>query len=142
MDIIAVIIALIVPIGVAIWTVRSSAKDTAKQITALEESTTKQIESVKELARIQIEITKIQLQKELRETRSYYLQVAKKSSNAIDDHFTYLGMPYDQVVEKMHDNREKMNNLTLEQVFYSKKVAWTDNYLKRVEQLEKELENA
>ena len=37
MDIIAVIIALIVPVGVAIWTVRSSAKDTAKQIAALEE---------------------------------------------------------------------------------------------------------
>ena len=48
MELAAIIIALIVPIGIAIWTVRSSAKDTAKQIAALEESTTKQIESIKE----------------------------------------------------------------------------------------------
>ena len=55
MELVAIIIALIVPIGVAVWTVRSSAKDTAKQIAALEESTTKQIESIKELARLQMD---------------------------------------------------------------------------------------
>ena len=78
MELVAIIIALIVPIGVAVWTVRSSAKDTAKQIAALEESTTKQIESIKELARIQIEITSIQLQKELTEARTGYLQASEK----------------------------------------------------------------
>jgi ABC-type bacteriocin/lantibiotic exporter with double-glycine peptidase domain len=57
MELVAIIIALIVPIGVAIWTVRSSAKDTAKQIAALEESTTKQIESIKELSRLQMDAT-------------------------------------------------------------------------------------
>ena len=60
MEVIAVIIALIVPIGVAIWTVRSSAKDTVKQIDALKESTTKQVESVKELTRIQIKTAILQ----------------------------------------------------------------------------------
>lgn len=65
MDIIAVIIALIVPIGVAIWTVRSSAKDTAKQITALEESTTKQIESIKELSRLQMDASIKQVELEI-----------------------------------------------------------------------------
>ena len=65
MDIIAVIIALIVPIGVAIWTVRSSAKDTAKQIAALEESTTKQIESIKELARLQMDASIKQVELEI-----------------------------------------------------------------------------
>ena len=88
MELAAIIIALIVPIGIAIWTVRSSAKDTAKQIAALEESTTKQIESIKELARIQIEITSIQLQKELAEARTGYLQASEKSMNAIDDRFS------------------------------------------------------
>ena len=87
MELAAIIIALIVPIGIAIWTVRSSAKDTAKQIAALEKSTTKQIESIKELARIQIEITSIQLQKELAEARTGYLQASEKSMNAIDDRF-------------------------------------------------------
>lgn len=65
MDIIAVIIALIVPIGVAIWTVRSSAKDTAKQIAALEESTTKQIESIKQLARLQMDASIKQVELEI-----------------------------------------------------------------------------
>lgn len=65
MDIIAVIMALIVPIGVAVWTVRSSAKDTAKQIAALEESTTKQIESIKELARIQMDASIKQVELEI-----------------------------------------------------------------------------
>lgn len=55
MELAAIIIALIVPIGIAIWTVRSSAKDTAKQIAALEESTTKQIESIKQLSKQQID---------------------------------------------------------------------------------------
>ena len=55
MELVAIIIALIVPIGVAVWTGRSSAKDTAKQIAALEESTTKQIESIKQLSKQQID---------------------------------------------------------------------------------------
>ena len=65
MDIIAVIIALMVPIGVAIWTVRSSAKDTAKQIAALEESTTKQVESIKELSRLQMDASIKQVELEI-----------------------------------------------------------------------------
>jgi hypothetical protein len=65
MEFIAIIIALIVPIGVAIWTVRSSAKDTAKQIAALEESTTKQIESIKELSRLQMDASIKQVELEI-----------------------------------------------------------------------------
>ena len=65
MEFIAIIIALIVPIGVAIWTVRSSAKDTAKQIAALEESTTKQVESIKELARLQMDASIKQVELEI-----------------------------------------------------------------------------
>ena len=45
---------MIVPIGVAIWTVRSSAKDTAKQI-----------KSIKELSRLQIEATIKQVELEI-----------------------------------------------------------------------------
>lgn len=65
MEFIAIIIALIVPIGVAVWTVRSSAKDTAKQIAALEESTTKQVESIKELARLQMDASIKQVELEI-----------------------------------------------------------------------------
>lgn len=65
MELAAIIIALIVPIGVAVWTVRSSAKDTAKQIAALEESTTKQVESIKELARLQMDASIKQVELEI-----------------------------------------------------------------------------
>ena len=135
MELIAIIVALIVPIAVAIWTVKSSAKDTAKQIAALEESTTKQIESIKELARIQIEITSIQLRKELTEARTSYLQVSEKSMDAIDDRFSMMGIPHNDVIARMKDKQEKQKNLSLEQDFYSKKIHWTDSYLKRVEEL-------
>lgn len=142
MEIIAVIIALIVPIGVAIWTVRSSAKDTAKQIAALEESTSKQIESIKELSRMQIEITSIQLQKELTEARTGYLQASEKNMDAINDRFSMVGVPFNDVVARMQDKQEKQRNLSLERDFYSKKINWTDSYLKRVEELKMELEKA
>lgn len=141
MELIAIIVALIVPIAVAIWTVRSSAKDTAKQIAALEESTTKQIESIKELARIQIEITSIQLQKELTETRQSYLQASEKNY-AINDRFSMMGIPHDNVIARMQDKQEEQRNLSLERDFYSKKINWTDSYLKRVEDLKMELEKA
>ena len=142
MELVAIIIALIVPIGVAIWTVRSSAKDTAKQIAALEESTTKQIESIKELARIQIEITSIQLQKELTETRQSYLQASEKNMDAINNRFSMMGIPHNEVIARMQDKQEKQRNLSLERDFYSKKINWTDSYLKRVKELKMELEKA
>ena len=101
------ILSPIVAVFIAWWMSRSSAKDTAKQIAALEESTTKQIESIKELARIQIEITSIQLQKELAEARTGYLQASEKSMNAIDDRFSMMGILYNEVVARMQDKQEK-----------------------------------
>lgn len=142
MELVAIIIALIVPIGVAVWTVRSSAKDTAKQIAALEESTTKQIESIKQLARIQIEITSIQLQKELTEARTGYLQASEKSMDALDDRFSMMGIPHNDIVARMQDKQEKQKNLSLEQDFYSKKINWTDSYLKRVKELKMKIDKA
>lgn len=57
MTIIVSIIGWIITIGVAIYTVKSSAKETDKKIAALEESTTKQVESIKELSRQQMDAT-------------------------------------------------------------------------------------
>ena len=65
MEIIALLVAFLVPIGVAVWTVRSSAKDTAKQVAALNESTTKQIESIKELSRLQMDASIKQVELEI-----------------------------------------------------------------------------
>ena len=82
MEFIAIIIALIVPIGVAIWTVRSSAKDTAKQIAALEESTTKQVESIKELARLQMDASIKQVELEI-EKNLFLAQQAQQEMEGI-----------------------------------------------------------
>ena len=84
MDIIAVILTLIVPIGIAVWTVRSSAKDTAKQIAALEESTTKQIESIKELARIQMDATIKQVELEI-EKNIFLAKQAQQEAEGIQN---------------------------------------------------------
>lgn len=68
MDIIvqwATILSPIIAVLIAWWMSRSSAKDTAKQIAALEENTTKQIESIKELSKQQIEASIKQVELEI-----------------------------------------------------------------------------
>lgn len=59
------VIGWIITIAIAVYTVRSSAKDTAKQIAALEESTTKQVESIKALSKQQIDATIKQVELEI-----------------------------------------------------------------------------
>ena len=61
----ATILSPIIAVFIAWWMSRSSAKDTAKQIAALEESTTKQIESIKELARLQMDASIKQVELEI-----------------------------------------------------------------------------
>lgn len=84
MELVAIIIALIVPIGVAIWTVRSSAKDTAKQIAALEESTSKQIESIKALSKQMIEASIKQVELEI-EKNLFLAKQAKQEWEGINE---------------------------------------------------------
>lgn len=90
MEIIGLIIAFIVPIGVAIWTVRSSATDTAKKINALEESTKKQIESIKELTRTQIEISLLQTENEIWKNKFRQLKLNKEIGDNMErEYYAY-----------------------------------------------------
>lgn len=61
----ATILSPIIAVLIAWWMSRSSAKDTAKQIAALEKSTTKHIESIKELARLQMDASIKQVELEI-----------------------------------------------------------------------------
>ena len=61
----ATILSPIIAVLIAWWMSKSSAKDTAKQIAALEESTTKQVESIKELARLQMDASIKQVELEI-----------------------------------------------------------------------------
>ena len=142
MELIAIIIALIVPIGVAIWTVRSSAKDTAKQIAALEESTQKQVESVKELAKIQTKIAALQLEKESWEARHKWRQLSEENFKAIENDHSMAGFPMNEFTSMMHQRSERNNHLALEQDFYSKQVSLLDGYNKRIKEILKELDKS
>lgn len=59
------ILGWIITIAIAIYTVKSSGKETAKKIAALEESTKKQVDSIKALSRQQIEATIKQVELEI-----------------------------------------------------------------------------
>ena len=72
----------LVAVFIAWWTSISSAKDTAKQIAALEESTTKQIESIKELARLQMDASIKQVELEI-EKNLFLAQQAQQEMEGI-----------------------------------------------------------
>lgn len=61
----ATILSPIIAVVIAIWASRSSGKETAKKIAALEESTKKQVDSIKALSRQQIEATIKQVELEI-----------------------------------------------------------------------------
>lgn len=63
--IIITIIGWIITILIAVYAARSSSKDTAKKLAALEESTQKQVASIKELARLQIDASIKQVELEI-----------------------------------------------------------------------------
>lgn len=65
----ATILSPIIAILIAVWTIRKSAKDTARHIKSVEESTRLQVESIKELSQIQLETTLMQIDKELRDNK-------------------------------------------------------------------------
>ena len=77
------ILSPIVAVFIAWWMSRSSAKDTAKQIAALEESTTKQIESIKELARLQMDASIKQVELEI-EKNLFLANQAQQEWEGID----------------------------------------------------------
>lgn len=140
MDVITVLLALIVPIAVAIWTVRSSAKDTAQQIAALEESTTKQVESIKELAKLQIEISILQMSKELSDARNQYLKVSKKSMDHIDNRHAMLGVPVNEITTMLHERQEKANDLSAEAEYCTKRINMLNSYMDRMNSIKDKLE--
>lgn len=137
MELIAIIIALIVPIGVAIWTVRSSAKDTAMQIAALEESTTKQVECIKDLTAMLIEVNALQIDKELWDARHRQRQYSQEAFNDLDNQEKahQLGIPvdkYSSIVNKQKEFERKSD-------FNMKQMDILQNIQKRLELMKKKL---
>ena len=101
--IILTIIGWIITIGVAIYTVKSSAKETDKKIAALEESTTRQVESIKELSRQQMDATIKHVELEI-EKNLFLAKQAKQEWEGIKD-INNSGAAY-SVQRKQHDMQE------------------------------------
>ena len=76
----ATFLSPIIAIIIAVWASRKSAKDTAKHIKSVEESTRLQVESIKELSKIQIETTLMQIDKELRDNKVRLLQASSRKN--------------------------------------------------------------
>lgn len=142
MEIIGLLIAFLVPIGVAVWTVRSSAKDTAKKIAALEESTTKQVESIKKLAKIQIKTNQTQIGIELEDTMTKEKQVLMKRWDHVNREYGLNGIPVEVgVAGDFYRNREeKDKNFEYESEFYEKRRKTLMRFQGQLNELTKELE--
>lgn len=119
------ILSPIIAVLIAWWTVRSSAKDTAKKITALEESTKeqiaaleestkKQVESVKELTNIQIELSVLQTEIQLKEMDDYHKILSQRvEEEAKKDKFLYQ---YDDHLNAIRQEEKRTRDLMDEQL--------------------------
>ena len=134
------IVGWIITILIAVYAARSSAKDTAQQIAALEESTTKQVESIKELAKLQIEISILQMSKELSDARNQYLKVSKKSMDQIDNRHAMLGLPVNEITTMLHERQEKANDLSTEAEYCTKRINMLNSYMERMNSIKDKLE--
>ena len=135
----ATILSPIIAVVIAIWASRSSAKDTAQKITALENNTKKQIDSIKDLSKIQIKTTQIQINKELKDALIRH----KQTSNRIQEEntnevFNYLGSSFDSIRQKDDKKRDLSDNKD----YYYQRIKWLENNLAQLNELEKKLGKA
>ena len=131
----ATILSPIIAVLIALWASRSSAKDTAKKLVALEESTKIQVESVKELTKIQIEITKLQLEKELWEASLKYNQTAQRVNEESNRHLSNF-IPE---MEAYHLREDKKKDMTDNCQLYAKRFEMLKKLYSKVDGLSKKV---
>ena len=132
----ATILSPIIAVLIAWWTVRSSSRDTAKKIDALEASTTKQIESIKELERLQLELTVIQINKELEEARLHYKQISDRSldERIREEQFHQIGGQI-EIIRQREDRKRDFDD---RRDFYANQVKELHKCLEKIYALKKE----
>lgn len=111
----------IIAVIIAVWSGISSRKATAKQLSAIKESTTKQVESIKKLAKIQIELNKIQLNAELWDADNKLEQKEQENEWAVDRQSSMFGVPLNEFTMRQAEEREKEDKNLAEQTYYMKK---------------------
>ena len=136
----ATILSPIIAVLLAWWTSRSSAKDTAKQLSALDESTTKQVESVKELTRLQMQIKEIQFNKELTSARYQYKLALDEIDNLKKLNASMLGTLHNDFTKEERRRREKEMDLHSKEDYYSSQISLIEGSLQKLNNIRKEVE--
>jgi len=131
----ATILSPIIAVLLAWWTVRSSAKDTAKkiaaledstaqqiaalnestskQIAALEENTKKQVESVKELTRIQIKTAILQANTDMKKLTAQHKQLTQRVYE--ESQQSVFGNQYGEPFNTMRQEKNRQRDMMDEQ---------------------------
>lgn len=131
----ATILSPIIAVVIAIWASRSSAKETAKKIAALEESTKKQVDSIKELAVSFIEVNALQIEKELWDARHRQRQYSQEVSDDLDiqEKAFRSGIPHDMYSSMVKGQKEfeRKSEYNMKQMDTLKSIGSRLNVLKK-----------
>lgn len=134
----ATILSPIIAVLIAWWTVRSSSKETAKKIDAIEQNANKQIKQLKELSRLQLQITTIQLNKELWDATKNY-QINNEQVEDLDGKVgSMYGMAYGSAA--LERKRERNKDFIIKRNFYSEQQRIIKKLLAQLEDIKKQLE--
>ena len=116
----ATILSPIISVIIAVWASRKSAKDTARQIAAVEESTKKQIESMKRLSLLQLSAAYDALEMSL-----YEYSLGKENDNL---ELRALSDELHQMQEQENIDPMEMNRLKKKMEILSKNVGYKGNF--------------
>lgn len=116
----ATILSPIIAVIIAVWASRKSAKDTARQIAAVEESTKKQIESMKRLSLLQLSAAYDALEMSL-----YEYSLGKENDNL---ELRALSDELHQMQEQENIDPMEMNRLKKSMEILSKNVGYKGNF--------------
>lgn len=116
----ATILSPIIAVIIAVWASRKSAKDTARQIAAVEESTKKQIESMKRLSLLQLSAAYDALEMSL-----YEYSLGKENDNL---ELRALSDELHQMQEQENIDPMEMNRLKKKMEILSKNVGYKGNF--------------
>ena len=138
---ISAILSPIIAVLLAWWASRSSAKATAKQIAALEESTQKQVKSIKQLTYTQLKIAKIQLDKELALARRQKDIIEEEIDNANNVNNSVIGSYLNEFTKREAEKRLEQKNLFSKLGNAEKIVGTLKGSLKNLTELKKEVDS-
>ena len=116
----ATILSPIIAVVIAVWASRKCAKDTAKQIAAIEESTKKQMESMKRLSLLQLSAAYDALEMSL-----YEYSLGKENDNL---ELRAFSDELHQMQEKENIDPMEMNRLKKRMEILSKNVGYKGNF--------------